>query len=128
MGKKFIKILVVILLLGGIAGGAYYFTDGFGTKNTSIIGSWQKENEDSNSDFKMVWKFFDNGTVLIGKTDLYCNYEINWDKITINLDPLNSMEDSNLDLTHEYTYKVKGNTLTLKSVDGTTKDLTFKKE
>ncbi len=112
----------------GIVGGAYYFTDGFGTKNTSIIGSWQKENEDSNSDFKMVWKFFDNGTVLIGKTDLYCNYEINGDKITINLDPLNSMEDSNLDLTHEYTYKVKGNTLTLKSVDGTTKDLTFKRE
>ena len=47
MGKKFVKILVVILILGGIAGGAYYFTDGFGTKNTSIIGNWQKENEDS---------------------------------------------------------------------------------
>ena len=84
MGKKLIRILVVIIILGGIGGGAYYFTDGFGTKNTSIIGNWQKENEDPNSDIKLVWKFFDNGTVFIGKTDLYCTYEINGDKITIN--------------------------------------------
>lgn len=122
MGKKFVNILVVILILGGIAGGAYYFTDGFGTKNTSIIGNWQLEDRKAS---KMVWKFFDNGTMFIGKTDLYCTYEINGDKITINLDPLNSIEDSNLDLILEYTYKVKGNTLTL---DGKSKHFTFKRQ
>ena len=128
MGKKFVKILVVILILGGIAGGAYYFTDGFGTKNTSIIGNWQLEDGKSNSDSKRVWKFFDNGTVFIGKTDIYCAYEINGDKMTIDLDPLGYIEDSGSDFIIKYNYRVKGNTLTLKAIDGKSKDFTFKRE
>lgn len=83
MGKKFVKILVVILILGGIAGGAYYFTDGFGTKNTSIIiGNW-KRSEEKYEGNGVVWKFFENGTLFLGKYYLsrILTIENMWDKV-----------------------------------------------
>ena len=127
MGKKFVKILVVILILGGVAGGAYYFTDGFGTKNTSIIGNWQRSEKKYEGN-GVVWKFFENGTLFLGKANIYCTYEINGDILKVDIDPLDMANgDLDIDCEIEYSYKIERNSLTLKNLDNG-EVLNFKKE
>ena len=107
---------MVVIILGGLAGGAYYFTDGFGTKNTSIVGNWKRGERKYHDGTSVVWKFFDNGTLFLGNRKLYCSYEINGDILKVNIDPLD-MADSDMDCEIEYTYKIERNTLTLKTID-----------
>ena len=124
MKKSIIKILGAVVILGGVVGGTYYFTDGVGLNNKSIVGDWCKSDNE-----KMTWKFFDNGTLFVGKNNLYCTYEINGDKIIIDMDPLDylsvGMDDN---ARREYEYKIEGKELILKSIDGKAKDITFKRD
>ncbi len=124
MKKNIIKILGTVVVLGGIIGGIYYFTDGFGMNNKSIVGNWYKSDNEN-----MTWKFFDNGTLFVGKNNLYCTYEINGDKIIVDIDPLDYLGvDMDDDARREYEYNIDGNKLILKSTDGKAKDLTFKRD